>query len=310
MNPGAMQWFTDALRGCQLCPRRCGVDREAGQTGFCGAGASAEIYRYGPHHGEEPPLSGDHGSGTVFFSRCTLHCVYCQNYPWSQEAQGEAYTVEQLAGIFTDLASQGCHNVNLVSPTPWLPPIVAAAESAGRRGALPPMVYNTSGFERIEVIDRLAGFVDIYLTDLRYSREASAREGSGRGDLAETEREALRAMWAQTGPLRTDAQGIARRGTICRMLVLPGRAGEAVDNLRWIAEELGVEVPVSVMSQYHPAFKARTMPGWNRGLFLEEFDDVRREVERLGFENGWVQDLTLDCSEELLGFKMRAGRGE
>ena len=299
-----------ARQACELCPRRCGVDRAAGQRGYCGAGSVAEIYRYGPHHGEEPPISGRHGSGTIFFSRCTMRCIYCQNHPWSQEGAGRLYTQDELRRAFRSLYEQRCHNWNLVSPTPWLPLVREAVQRLKQAGVSLPVVYNTSGFERAETIERLSGWVDVFLTDLRYASEASAAEGSGAKAYVGVAREALLRMWRQAGPLQTDECGIARRGTVCRVLILPGRATEAVDNLRWLAEHVGTDLSVSVMAQYTPAHKAltgRPDSAWGRRISPEEYERVVREVEALGFSKGWVQDYGEETTEDFLGCRMRPG---
>ncbi len=264
------------------------------------------MYRYGPHHGEEPALSGTRGSGTVFFSRCTLRCRYCQNYPWSQEGAGTLLPPGGLAGVLAALRRRGCHQWNLVSPTPWLASIVEALESIPADERLP-VAYNTSGFERAEVLEALAGRVQIYLTDLRYSRPATAAAQSDCAAYPGVAREACRLMWRQVGPLRLDDDGVAVSGLICRLLVLPGHAEEAVDNLRWLAETLGTDVAVSVMAQYTPAWKALEGPPWNRGVTRPEYDRVREAVDALGFENGWVQDLGGETEDALLGFAMTAG---
>lgn len=297
------------LAACELCPRRCGANRLAGRRGACGAGAEAEVYRYGPHHGEEPPISGVRGSGTVFFSRCTLACLYCQNYRWSQEGEGRARSVGQLAGLFGELVADGCHNVNLVSPTPWLPHVAAALDEAAAVGVRPRVVYNTSGYERLETLEDYGARVDVFLTDLRYASPASAEEGSGRSDYVEVARRALAEMWRRNGPLELDGEGTAVRGTICRVLVLPGRAGEAVDSLRWIARHIGTDVPVSLMAQYTPAYRAPGRGVWGRRITAGEYATVCAELEQLGFANGWVQEFEEDPEPALAGFRMQPGKG-
>lgn len=266
-----------------------------------------EIFRYGRHDGEEPPVSGSRGSGTVFFSRCTLGCLYCQNYRWSQDGEGRVYDVAGLAAVLEGLRAQGCHNWNLVSPTPWLPWIIEARDRARRTGPDLPVVYNTSGFERVETLAALAGWVQVYLTDLRYARAESAKEGSGAAGYVAAAREALLAMWGQTGPLHCDADGVAQRGTICRLLVLPGRADEAVDNLVWLAREVGPDIPVSVMAQYTPAYRAVGLEGWGRRPTRAEYDRVVEALETLGFTAGWVQDYDMPAPDELVGYKMSPG---
>jgi len=298
-----------SLARCELCPRRCGVNRAAGQRGFCRAGVEAEVYRYGPHGGEEPPLSGTQGSGTVFFSRCTMQCVYCQNYPWSQEGAGETVPAGRLAGIFRSLQDAGCHNLNLVSPTPWLPVLAGELAAARAAGVALPVVYNTSGYERPETLARIESGVDIYLTDLRYARETTAQEGSGVRDYVATARRALKEMWRQKGALRRDADGIARHGVICRFLVLPGHADEAAANLRWAAEEIGPDLAVSVLGQYVPAYRAAGRRPWQRRITREEYRQAAEAAEEAGFHDGWLQDFEGETAPSLIGFQMAAESG-
>jgi putative pyruvate formate lyase activating enzyme len=276
--------------------------------GFCRAGAQAQVFSYGPHPGEEPPLSGTRGSGTVFFSRCTLKCLYCQNYPWSQEGGGETYTVEELAGIFRELREQGCHNWNLVSPTPWLPMIAPALAQAAESGPRLPVVYNTSGFERVEVLRELPGVVDVYLPDLRYARPETALAGSGAAEYVAAARAALLEMWRQVGPLRCDAQGLAVAGVICRLLILPGHAAEVCANLEWLAENVGLEIALSVMAQYTPAYGAPQREPWRRRITRAEYQAVADKLEQLGFAQGWLQEYETLTNTRLAGFNFRPRR--
>ena len=293
-----------ALTACELCPRRCRAARGTGVRGYCKAGDAPEIFRHGRHDGEEPPVSGTRGSGTVFFSRCTLRCLYCQNYPWSQEGAGRPYDVDGLTAVMDSLRAQGCHNWNLVSPTPWLPWAMEARERVRRTGPDLPLVYNTSGYERVETLRALDGWVQVYLTDLRYARPGSAAEGSDAVGYVAAARAALLEMWRQTGPLECDADGVARRGTICRLLVLPGRADEAVANLEWLAEHVGSAIAVSVMAQYTPAYRAAGREPWGRRPTREEYEPVVEAVEAHGFGTGWVQDYETPSPDELVGYKM------
>ncbi len=297
------------LANCGLCPRQCGIDRLAGATGFCRAGLQPRVFRYGPHAGEEPPISGTRGSGTVFFSRCTLHCLYCQNFPWSQEGKGDDLTTDGLRGVLEALRTAGCHNWNLVSPTPWLPQIEAAWRGACDSGPRIPVVVNTSGYERVETLQTYGHMVDIYLTDLRYADPETAREASGAPDYVTVAREALREMWRQRGPLVCDENGIALSGTVCRLLILPGHADEAVRNLEWLAETLGVTLPVSVMAQYVPAYQASEYEPWGRVIDRKEYDTVCEAIDRLGFDAGWIQEFGTPSPAALLGHRMPAGNG-
>ncbi len=299
----------DDFRACRLCPRQCSADRAGGYTGVCGAGATLRLFRHGPHFGEEPPISGERGSGTLFFSHCPLKCLYCQNYPWSQQGQGEDISVARLTEIMAELRDKGCHNWNLVTATQWLPLIREAAAPLLASGMRLPFVYNTSGYERLETLDAYADLIDIALTDLRYATPALARRGSAAADYVEVSRQALLWFCSRLGPLDVDDDGIARRGVICRLLVLPGHADEAIANLRWIAENIGPELDVSVMSQYTPVHRALENGEFGRKVTREEYEAVTDEAERLGFENGWIQPYCEDAASSLVGCDMSAGEG-
>ena len=299
-----------ALAACALCPRQCGVDRTAGACGYCGSGVQPRVFRWGPHFGEEPPLSGTKGSGAIFFSHCTLKCIYCQNAKWSNGARGEDISVAELTARFRSLAEQGCHNWNLVSPTPWLPQIAEALEPLFEADIRLPLVYNTASFERPETLSAFCGLIDIALADLRYASDASAWEGSGCKGYVATARAAILWFWENLGPLVCDDEGIARRGLIVRLLALPGRTEEVAENLIWLRNTLGPEVAVSVMAQYNPVGQARVTPGWDRRLRPEEFAPLADLVGDLGFENGWVQPCEDETAEQMLGEDMTAGYGE
>ncbi len=281
----------------------------ANRAGACGAGAEVRMFRYGLHRGEEPPISGTRGSGTLFFSHCPLSCLYCQNWAWSQENRGETFGAQELAKRFRRLRQDGAHNLNLVSPTPWLPWIRIALAEANTDAERLPVVCNTSGYERTETLREYEGLADVYLTDLRYARAETAREGSNAPDYVEVARDALLEMRRQTGPLKLNDDGIARSGTICRLLVLPGHADEAVANLRWLAAQVGSDVPVAVMAQYRPAWQAleRGAP-WNRLVERAEYETVVAAVEELGCE-GWVQEFEEGMAAPLAGFRMTPGYG-
>ncbi len=296
--------FDTVLRRCELCPRRCGANRLAGEAGACGARNKPEVYAFFPHHGEEPAISGRGGSGAVFFCRCPLSCIYCQNYPWSQEGRGTSYDTAGLARIFRKLRRDRCDNLNLVSPTPWLPWIIEALEIEQAGAKRLPVVFNSSGYERVETLNRLEGKVDIYLVDLRYSSDETARAASGVGDYVATARAAFTEMWRQAGPLRLDSNGIALAGLVCRLLILPGREREAMENIEWIADSFGTEACLSVMSQYMPAYKAVKSPSWDRTITRKEYETVCAEIARLGFYRGWIQDFGGCGNEEFMGFNM------
>ncbi len=303
---GAKAFFESMLRGCALCPRACGANRVGGEKGWCGAGNAPEVFAYFPHYGEEPPVSGTGGSGTVFFSRCTLSCLYCQNHRWSQDGAGSVLGSGNLALMLAKLREASCHNWNMVSPTPWLPWIVDALDAAALSGPMLPVVFNSSGFERVETLRALEGVVDVYLVDLRYSRNGSALEASGSACYVESARAAVAEMWRQVGPLKVDDDGIAVSGVICRMLVLPGLAGEAIENLAWLAGSLGTGVSLSIMSQYTPAHRAAGLEPWNRRVTRAEYEGVCSEAERLGFGDGWIQEYDGDSGGDLAGFNMQS----
>ncbi len=298
------------LSNCSLCPRQCGANRLSGRSGFCGAGAALKVFRWGAHFGEEPPISGTRGSGAVFFSHCPMGCLYCQNHPWTAGGAGEEISTERLAEIFVRLAGQGCHNWNLVTPEPWLPLIRAAAEIARGRGVSLPFVCNTSGYARVETAERYRDLSDVALVDLRYASARCAAEASRAPDYPQVARSYVSWCWENIGPLLTDERGVAVRGTIVRILVLPGHADEAVENLRWLRNACGADVTVSMMSQYTPAHLALTTPGWDRTILKEEFERVTDEAARLGLEEGWTQPWgTATGDDELLGSNMPAGEG-
>ena len=287
---------------CELCPRRCRADRfrEGGAPGFCGAANCVRLFRWGPHFGEEPPITGKRGSGCIFFSRCTMKCLYCQNSPWSWRGGGEDKTVGELVSIMRDLAvADRVENWNLVSPTPYLPFIRDAASTLRAEGVKLPFVWNSSGYERVETLEEYAELCDWALFDLRYSRDDTAVCASAAPQYVKFAREAVKWAWAHN-PNRT----------IVRVLVLPGHADEAIENLAWLATEISSEVLVSVMSQYTPAYRAKDTPPFNRTVTEEEYGEVAEAAADFGFENGWVQDMSAaDPTLALLGENMTAGHG-
>ena len=279
------------LSQCRLCPRECGVDRLRGERGFCRAGAEPIVASWNVHPWEEPPISGTRGSGTIFFSGCTGRCLFCQNYPISQLGVGNTVSVQQLAEMMLELQDRGCHNINLVTPTHFVPQILAALERAIEGGLRLPLVYNTSGYERVETLQLLDGVVDIYLPDAKYADDETARRLSGFVRYVEANRAALREMFRQVGDeLVLDGEGIARRGLIVRHLVLPEGLAGTGEVLRWIAENLSPRVHVSLMDQYFPAHKAVGHPVLGRKITAEEYAEALRAFEEAGLTNGWMQE--------------------
>lgn len=291
---------------CRICPRACGVDRTAGERGYCGAGAAPTVYSHMSHPGEEPPITGNRGSGTIFFSYCTMSCVYCQNYRFSQLHEGRDRSTDELAEMMIELAARGCHNVNLVSPTHFLLPILEALAVAAGRGPAVPLVWNTSGYESPETLSVLDGVVDVYLADLRYTDPTAAERYSDAPDYVGVAREALLEMNRQVGVLETDAAGVAVRGLIVRHLVLPdGRSGTP-EALRFIAERLGPDTRVGLMAQYYPAYRATEYPEIARGISRSEWDRARAALTEAGLTHGWVQDYRGGDVSPIAGSKLEA----
>ena len=280
------------LESCRVCPRECGVNRlKDDKLGFCRSGLKAVVSSASPHLGEEPPLSGAKGSGTIFFANCNLRCVYCQNYPISQLGTGTERTPGEISCQMTWLQEQGCHNLNLVTPTHFMPQILKALGIARERGFDLPIVYNTSGYDSVESLKLLDGIVDIYLPDMRYSDEAVARRCSAASQYPEVNRAAVREMYRQVGNLVVDETGLAKRGLIIRHLVLPGGLSGTESVMKFLAEEISKDVHISLMSQYFPAYKATQIKELSRRITAEEYEEARQIMDKYGLENGWMQEF-------------------
>jgi len=280
------------LESCRVCPRECGVNRlKNDKLGFCRSGLNPVVSSVSPHHGEEPPLSGTKGSGTIFLTNCNLKCAYCQNYPISQMGNGAERTPGELACSMLWLQEQGCHNLNLVTPTHYMPQILKALGIARERGFNLPVVWNSSGYESIEALRLLDGIVDIYLPDMRYSDDAIGRKYSVAPRYPEINRAAIREMFRQVGNLELDEDGIAKRGLIIRHLVLPGGLSGTEGVMKFLAEEISKDVYISLMSQYFPAYKAKEYKELSRRITADEYEKARRIMEQYGLENGWVQEI-------------------
>ncbi len=278
------------LRSCDLCPHDCRVDRISGETGFCRAGLMPKIASATLHRGEEPPISGERGSGTIFFSWCTMRCRFCQNFPISQMGNGEELTTSSLAEKMLKLQKLGAHNINLVTPGHYLPQILAALWIAIPRGLRLPLVWNSNGYEKVDALALLEGIVDIYLPDMKYSDEEPAVRFSSAPGYRDINRAAIREMFRQTGQLGLDDDGIARRGLIIRHLVLPDRAAGSRETMKWIAETLGTETHLALMNQYFPAYEAEKTPGLQRKISDREYAEAVEALHEFGLENGWVQE--------------------
>lgn len=254
-----------------MCPRRCGVNRLAGESGECQVTTQVIASSYGPHFGEEAPLVGRHGSGTIFFAYCNLHCVFCQNYTISQLGEGSPVDSEKLAGMMLSLQARGCHNINLVSPTHVVPYILDGLELAADKGLHLPLVYNTGGYDTIETLKLLDGVVDIYMPDMKYSDEKIAEQLSGIKDYPKINRAAVKEMHRQVGDLQLDEQGVAQRGLLVRHLVLPNGLAGTKEVVRFLAHEVSTNTYLNIMAQYHPCYKAFNIPQLARPLHSQEF---------------------------------------
>jgi len=271
-------------RECRLCPRGCLAARLSGEPGICGTGAEAVVASYGPHHGEESCLSGSSGSGTIFFSGCSLGCVFCQNHDISQRRAGSPVSAEGLAEIMLHLQTLGCHNINLVTPTHVVPQILESVEVAASKGLRLPLVYNTSGYDTVEALRLLDGVVDIYMPDVKFlDRERAARYLNA-PDYPEVVRSAVREMHRQVGDLVCDDRGIARRGLLVRHLVMPGCLEDTRRVLRFLAAEISPRTYVNVMAQYRPDHRVscETFPEISRPLSPEEYQEAVLTARGLG----------------------------
>jgi putative pyruvate formate lyase activating enzyme len=280
------------LEACRVCPRQCGVNRlKNDKLGFCRSGLNPVVASASAHHGEEPPLSGTRGSGTIFLANCNMKCVYCQNYPISQLGNGVEKTPAELACQMLWLQEQGCHNLNLVTPTHFMPQILKAWGLARERGFTLPLVYNTSGYDTVDALRLLDGIVDIYLPDMRYSDDRVAMLYSIAPQYVEVNRAAVKEMYQQVGNLELDEHGIAKRGLIVRHLVLPGGLSGTEEVMRFLAQEISKDVYISLMSQYFPAYKVNEFKELSRRTTPDEYEEACGIMEKYGLENGWMQEL-------------------
>ena len=286
----------ERLTVCDICPRACGVNRTAGEIGYCGIGVDAVVAAVNLHPWEEPPISGQRGSGTIFFSGCSLKCVFCQNYPISQLGVGRRISAADLASRMLDLQNRGAHNINLVTPTHQVAAIVRALVIAVPLGLQLPLVYNSSGYESLATLVLLNGIIDLYLPDIKYSDPKTAQELSGATDYVDRNREALKEMWRQCGPILVDEEGIACSGMIVRHMVLPEDLSGTRECLCFLADNMGPEVWVSLMNQYFPAHKGLSTPPLDRKITEAEYDEAFAMMTDLGLNNGFVQDCC--CASE------------
>ena len=270
------------LKACVLCPRRCGVDRLSGERGICNTGKLAWVSSYNAHFGEEDPLVGSHGSGTIFFTHCNLMCLFCQNYDISHEGQGQEVTDSDLAEMMVALQNQGCHNINFVSPSHVVPQILTGVEIAAARGLTVPLVFNTGGYERIATLRLLEDVFDIFMPDFKFWDPRVAENACQAADYPQIARKALLEMHRQVGDLQIDEKGIARRGLLIRHLVLPdGQAGTR-DVMRFIAQRISPDSYVNIMSQYRPCGRAAEVNGLNTNLKTVEYQQAVQAAQEEG----------------------------
>lgn len=286
-----MQNLNEFLGSCALCPRKCAVDRKAGERGFCGIGEKIVLSHALPYHGEEPPISGSRGAGTIFFSSCTLKCIYCQNYQISHQATSRQITVAELSEIMLDLQRKGCHNVELVTPTHQLPPVIEALIGARGEGLTIPVVYNCGGYENAEIIHLLSGLVDIYLPDFKYGTDAASLKFSGVDDYAEHALASIREMIEQAGEELEMEDGIAHRGILIRHLVLPGMMDDSLSVLGIIRKNFSPAVTLSLMAQYTPVPAVHSHPDLNRRITRQEYETVVDAALEMGFDHLYVQEV-------------------
>ncbi len=275
------------LESCDLCPRTCGVNRIDGELGFCRTGRHAILSSYGPHFGEEPPLVGANGSGTIFFAGCNLGCIFCQNYDISHLMHGSEATAQELAEIMLNLQQRGCHNINFVSPSHVVAQILEALPIAYERGLKVPLVYNCGGYDSLETLKLLDGVVDIYMPDAKYADEKIGREFSHVPKYPEVMKAALKEMHRQVGDLELDHRGIATRGLLIRHLVLPNGLAGTQEVVRFIARELSTDSYVNVMAQYHPVYKAYEHSLLNRSITRTEYLEALDMASAAGLHRGF-----------------------
>lgn len=277
------------LAPCRLCPRNCKVNRKKGETGFCGMGLLPKIASDNLHFGEEPPISGTQGSGTIFFSGCNLGCVFCQNYPISHLRNGKMISFGELANRMIRLQAKGAHNINLVTPTHFAPQIMASLYIAYQKGLSIPIVYNCGGYESLEMIQLWEGIIDIYMPDMKYADPNVAKRYSNAENYPLVNKKVILEMAKQVGLLQLNENGIAVKGLLIRHLVLPENLSCTEIILQFIAEKVSPDTHISLMSQYFPAYKAVNLPPLDRKISKEKYEEALSFLSHFGLENGWIQ---------------------
>lgn len=286
-----MQEKLKELEKCEICPHQCKINRNKGKIGRCKATDKVKIALYSVHHFEEPCISGEKGSGTIFFSNCNLNCIYCQNYEISQLGRGKEITIEELAEIFLKQQEKGVENINLVTPTSYVMQIIEAIKTARKKGLTIPIVYNTNAYENVETLKLLEGYIDVYLPDLKYAENELDKKYSKIDNYFEIATRAIQEMVRQVGVPKLNEKGIVEKGVMIRHLVLPNQIENSKSILRWITKNLPNEIYVSIMAQYFPTYKAKEDEKLNRKLTKKEWQEIEDYIEELEIENGYVQEL-------------------
>lgn len=281
----------EKLERCEICPHECNSNRNKGKIGRCKATDKVRIALYSTHDFEEPCISGEKGSGTVFFSNCNLNCMYCQNYEISQLGKGKDITIEELAEIFLLQQEKGVENINLVTPTSYVLQIIEAIKIARNRGLSIPIIYNTNGYEKVETLQLLEGYIDIYLPDLKYAEDDLGVQYSKVNHYFDIATKAIQEMIRQVGTPRLNEKEIIEKGVMIRHLVLPNHIENSKKVLKWLKENLPNEIYISVMAQYFPTYQAKKVKNLNRKLTKEEWKEIENYIDELGIENGYIQEL-------------------
>lgn len=291
------------LSSCTLCPHMCKINRNNGKIGRCKSTGNVKIALASLHHFEEPCISGKNGSGTVFFSNCNLSCVFCQNYKISQLGLGHEISIDELANIFLDQQKNNAENINLVTPTMYVPQIIEAIKIAKSNGLKIPIIYNSNGYENVETIRLLKDYIDVYLPDLKYFDNDLAKKYSGINNYFENASKAILELYFQVGLPVFDENRLIKKGLIIRHLVLPNHIDNSKKVLLWIKENLPQDVYVSLMAQYFPTYKAKSIEDLNRKLSKEEFEEIKNYLEKLDIHNGYFQELGEHEEEYVPDFK-------
>lgn len=279
------------LTKCEICPLKCGINREENKVGRCKSTSKIKIALYSIHNFEEPCITGNNGSGTIFFSNCNMNCVYCQNYEISQQGKGKEYSIEELAQIFMKQQKAGVENINLVTPTSYTLQIIEAIKIARKMGLKLPIIYNTNGYERVETLKLLEGYIDIYLPDLKYYYNELGKRYSKVDNYFEFVTNAIKEMYRQVGAPVFNEKGIMQKGLMIRHLVLPNNIENSKKVLKWLKENLNENVYINIMAQYFPTYKAKDITELNRKLTKKEYNIIEDYVYELGIKNGYMQDL-------------------